>query len=112
MLSWVPAQVETWSAENAETIELPEQEEQQFAPRVDDTFARLEKGEADKLKAKELNSRVAELYYDSNEKFKNDYQLNKDLRRQNRCVTAPTWSSLINEIQSVLRFLVNVRAKL
>lgn len=76
--------METWTSESAETIELPEQEEQQFAPRVDDTFARLEKGEADKLRAKELNSRVLDLYHDSKAKFKNDYELNKQLRRQNR----------------------------
>ena len=79
-----PLQVETWTAESAETMELPDKEEQQMAAAPDDAFTRLEQGESDKRKARDLNVRVAELYHDSNLKYKNDYQMNKLLRRNNR----------------------------
>jgi hypothetical protein len=70
-------------------MELPDKEEQQMAAPLDDAFTKLERGESDKKKGQDLNARVAELYYDSSMKYKNDYQLNKMLRRDNRSAPMP-----------------------
>ena len=77
-------QAETWTAESAETIELPDKDEEEAAAPLGDPFYKLERGETDKRKGRELGARVAELFHDSNEKFKDDYSINKALRRNNR----------------------------
>ena len=77
-------QAETWTAEDAETIELPDREEEEAVQPRDDPFAQLERGESDKRKGRELSTRIAELHYDSNQKFKDDYSINRSLRQKNR----------------------------
>ena len=78
------AQVETWTAESAETIELPDQEEQQMMAPADATLQKLEQGDTDRKRGRHLSARVAELYHDGNAKFKNDYTMNRMLRHGNR----------------------------
>lgn len=77
-------QVETWTAGSAETIELPDKDEQQMAAPADDPFQKLERGNQDRSLGQSLGARVAELRHDSNSKFKDDYNMNKRLRRENR----------------------------
>lgn len=79
---------ETWTAESAETIQLPDRDEDGAAGAPDDPFAKLERGETDKRRGRELGGRLAELYHDSSQKYKDDYSLNKALRRQNRYALA------------------------
>ena len=65
-------------------MELPDREEEAAVAPLDDPFSKLERGETDKRKGRELGVRVAELFHDSNEKFRDDYSINKALRRNNR----------------------------
>ena len=77
-------QAESYTAADAETIELPEKEEE-TAQAVPDPFAKLEKGVEDRRRGREGAERIAELRADSEAKYKDDYSINKALRRQLRC---------------------------
>lgn len=77
-------QLETYTAQDAETLELPDSEE---APAKDDPFSKLEKGVEDRRRGREGAERLAELREDSEAKYKDDYTINKALRRQLRSVT-------------------------
>lgn len=76
-------QEETWTAADAETMELPDSAER---PNLDDPFAKLEHGNEDSRRGRESRTRLTELYTDSSAKFKDDYAANKALRRAMRCV--------------------------
>ena len=76
-------QAESYTAADAEVIELPDKEEG-AAMTAADPLARLEKGIEDKLRGREGAERVAELREDSEAKYKDDYTINKALRRQLR----------------------------
>lgn len=80
-------QVEEYSAADAETLELPESSER---AALDDPFARLEHGDVDKRRAAAARERLAELREDSAVKYKNDYEMNKALRRDMRCGVSPS----------------------
>lgn len=90
MLTANALQAETWTAENAETIELPDRDDETAAAALHDPFAKLERGETDKRRGRELGTRIAELYHDSNLKFKDDFALNRTLRKHNRSVPSHT----------------------
>ena len=77
-------QAESYTAADAETMELPDKEEE-AAQAQPDPFARLEKGVEDKRRGREGAERIAELREDSAAKYKDDYTINKALRRQLRC---------------------------
>ncbi|KAK9828722.1 hypothetical protein WJX72_001716 [[Myrmecia] bisecta] len=72
---------EEFTAEDAETLELPEKAE---AAKLDDPFFRLEHGTEDNRKARIAVDRLVELHDDSEAKYRNDYEMNKALRRQVR----------------------------
>jgi coiled-coil domain-containing protein 130 len=76
-------QAESYTAADAEVIELPDKEEG-AAMAAADPLARLEKGVEDKRRGREGAERVAELREDSKAKYKDDYTINKALRRQLR----------------------------
>ena len=79
------AQAESYTAADAETMELPDKEEG-AAQAQPDPFARLEKGVEDRRRGREGAERIAELREDSAAKYKDDYTINKALRRQLRSV--------------------------
>ncbi len=66
-------------------MELPDKEEE-AAGAQPDPFARLEKGVEDRRRGREGAERIAELRDDSAAKYKDDYTINKALRRQLRYV--------------------------
>ncbi|CAL5224116.1 g6748 [Coccomyxa viridis] len=74
---------ESYTAADAETMELPDKEEE-GAQAQPDPFARLEKGVEDRRRGREGAERIAELREDSSAKYKDDYTINKALRRQLR----------------------------
>jgi hypothetical protein len=76
-------QAESYTAADAEVMELPDKEEGAAMAAVD-PLARLEKGIEDKRRGCEGAERVAELREDSEAKYKDDYTINKALRRQLR----------------------------
>lgn len=76
-------QAESYTAADAEVIELPDKEEG-AATATADPLARLEKGVEDKQRGREGAERVAGLREDSEAKYKDDYTINKALRRQLR----------------------------
>ncbi len=76
-------QAETWTAADAETMEL-ETAAERSAIR-DDPLARLEHGLDDKRRAKETRGRLLELRADAEAKYADDYAINKALRGKNRC---------------------------
>ena len=80
------AQAESYTAADAETMELPDKEEEGAAQAQPDPFARLEKGVEDRRRGREGAERIAELREDSAAKYKDDYTINKALRRQLRYV--------------------------
>ena len=65
-------------------------------PDKEDAFARLEKGVEDKRRGREGAERLAELREDSAAKYKDDYTINKALRRQLRYALAVTNACLIS----------------
>lgn len=69
---------ETWTAADAETMELPDSADR---PKLDDPFAKLEHGNEDKRRGWDARERLTDLYSDSAAKFKDDYATNKQLRR-------------------------------
>ena len=81
------AQAESYTAADAETMELPDKEEGAAQAR-EDPFVRLEKGVEDKRRGREGAERLAELHEDSAAKYKDDYTINKALRRQLRYALA------------------------
>ena len=78
------AQAELYTAADAETMELPDKEDG-AAQAKEDPFARLEKGVEDRRRGREGAERIAELREDSNAKYRDDYTINRALRRQLRC---------------------------
>lgn len=74
-------QEETWTAADAETMELPDSADR---PKLDDPFAKLEHGNDDKRQGRDARERLTDLYSDSAAKFKDDYATNKQLRRAMR----------------------------
>ena len=80
-LTWGYAQAETYTAEAAETMELPDSEE---AQAKDDPFSKLERRVEDRKRGVQGADRLAELLEDSEAKMKDDYTINKALRRQLR----------------------------
>ncbi|BDA46914.1 Coiled-coil domain-containing protein 130 homolog [Coccomyxa sp. Obi] len=72
---------ETYTAEAAETLELPDSEE---AQAKDDPFSKLERRVEDRKRGIQGADRLAELLEDSEAKMKDDYTINKALRRQLR----------------------------
>lgn len=76
-------QAESYTAADAETMELPDNEDG-AALAKNDPFARLEKGVEDKRRGREGAERIAELREDSRAKYEDDYAINKALRRQLR----------------------------
>ena len=76
-------QAESYTAADAETMELPDNEDG-AAQAKNDPFARLEKGVEDKRRGREGAERIAELREDSSAKYEDDYAINKALRRQLR----------------------------
>jgi hypothetical protein len=79
-------QAESYTAQDAETLELPDQE---MAQASNDAFFKLERGVEDRRRGREGAERLAELREDSEAKYKDDYSINKALRRQLRCVSWP-----------------------
>jgi Saf4/Yju2 protein len=75
-------QEETWTAADAETMELPDSDER---PKLNDPFAKLEHGNDDARRGRDARNRLTELYSDSAAKFQDDYATNKALRRAMRC---------------------------
>jgi len=80
-------QAETWTAADAETMELETAAER--AAIRDDPLARLEHGLDDKRRAKETRGRLLELRADAEAKYADDYAINKALRAKNRCAVKP-----------------------
>ena len=76
-------QAESYTAADAETMELPDGDEAAVQAKSD-PFARLEKGVEDKRRGREGAERIAELREDSAAKYRDDYTMNKALRRQLR----------------------------
>lgn len=74
-------QAETYTAEAAETLELPDSEE---AQAKDNPFSKLEQRVEDWKRGIAGADRLAELLEDSEAKMKDDYTINKALRRQLR----------------------------
>ncbi len=74
-------QAETYTAQDAETHELPDSEE---AQAKDDPFSKLERRVEDSRRGREGADRLSELLEDSEAKTKDDYSINKALRRQLR----------------------------
>ncbi|EIE21957.1 DUF572-domain-containing protein [Coccomyxa subellipsoidea C-169] len=72
---------ETYTAQDAETHELPDSEE---AQAKDDPFSKLERRVEDSRRGREGADRLSELLEDSEAKTKDDYSINKALRRQLR----------------------------
>jgi coiled-coil domain-containing protein 130 len=72
---------ETWTAADAETMELPDSDER---PKLNDPFAKLEHGNEDARRGRDARNRLTELYSDSAAKFQDDYATNKALRRAMR----------------------------
>ena len=63
-------------------MELDDPEEAAAAAR--DPFRKLERGDADKRKAREAAQQLSMLVADSRVKHRDDYAINKELRRRNR----------------------------
>ena len=63
-------------------MELDDPEEAAAAAR--DPFTKLERGDADKRKAKEAAQQLIMLVADNKVKHRDDYTINKELRRRNR----------------------------
>ena len=80
-------QEEGYTAEDAETMELPDPEAASAAA-ANDPFVRLERGQEDGARGRRGAERLAELRDDARAKFAQDYAINKALRRQLRCVRA------------------------
>ncbi len=76
------SQVETWTAADAETMELPDSKDR---PDMADPFARMEHGEEDRRQGRRLRHRLLELRADAEVKFGDDYAANKALRKAMRC---------------------------
>ena len=76
------SQVETWTAADAETMELPDSKDR---PDMADPFARMEHGEEDRRQGRRLRHRLLELRADADVKFGDDYSANKTLRKAMRC---------------------------
>lgn len=80
-LIWL-AQAEAYTAEDAGVMELDDPAEAAAAAR--DPFTKLERGDADKRKAAEAARELSMLVADSRVKHRDDYAINKELRRRNR----------------------------
>lgn len=87
----------------------------------DDPFQKLEQGDQDRKRGRSLGRRVAELFHDSNAKFKDDYAINKRLRRENRSVfnletpfymTASLPRTRLNVQCSIIRWICHQKALL
>lgn len=77
----IVTQEETYTAQDAETLELPDPEAAQAA---DDPFSKLERRVEDKRRGRQGADRLSELLDDSEAKYRDDYTINKALRRQLR----------------------------
>lgn len=75
-------QVEAYTAQDAEVMELEDRAE--AAEAAADPFRKLERGDADKRKAVEAAKQLSMLVADSQVKHRDDYAINKELRRRNR----------------------------
>ncbi|KAK9861207.1 hypothetical protein WJX84_011653 [Apatococcus fuscideae] len=73
---------EAYTAEDAGVMELDDPAEAAAAAR--DPFTKLERGDADKRKAAEAARELSMLVADSRVKHRDDYAINKELRRRNR----------------------------
>ncbi|KAK9816015.1 hypothetical protein WJX74_011065 [Apatococcus lobatus] len=73
---------EAYTAKDAGTMELDDPEEAAAAAR--DPFTKLERGDADKRKAREAAKQLSMLVADNTLKHRDDYAINKELRRRNR----------------------------
>mmetsp|Transcript_807 Transcript_807/g.2490 ORF Transcript_807/g.2490 Transcript_807/m.2490 type:complete len:335 (+) Transcript_807:475-1479(+) len=81
IVSGARQKVETWTAADAETMELPDSKEK---PDMSDPFARMEHGEEDRRQGRRLRHRLVELRADADIKFGDDYAANKALRNAMR----------------------------
>jgi hypothetical protein len=88
MLLYFPEQEEGYTAEDAETMELPDPEAAAAAGAAD-PFAKLERGNEDGRRGRVGRERLAELRADAEAKFGADYKINKALRRQLRWALVP-----------------------
>lgn len=75
--------METWTAADAETMELPDSADK---PNLADPLVRLEHGEDDRRQGHRLRHRLLELRADADVKYGDDYGANKRLRSAMRCV--------------------------
>lgn len=74
-------QAEEYTAADAEVMELMDQHDKE---KLNDPLAKLEHGNAVIARKKAQNERLLDLKDDSTAKYKNDYEMNKMLRRNLR----------------------------
>ena len=76
-------QAEEYTAEDAEVMELMDQHDRE---KLDDPLSKLEHHTDVMIKKKAQNERLVDLRDDSSAKYKNDYEMNKLLRKNLRYV--------------------------
>lgn len=81
IISGARQKVETWTAADAETMELPDSADK---PNLADPLVRLEHNVNDRREGTRLRHRLVELYADSDVKYGDDYSSNKRLRNAMR----------------------------
>ncbi len=79
-------QAEEYTAADAEVMELMDQHDRE---KLDDPLSKLEHHTDVMVKKRAQNERLIDLKDDSNAKYKNDYEMNKLLRKNLRCVLRP-----------------------
>lgn len=89
-------QAEEYTAADAEVMELMDQHDRE---KLDDPLSKLEHHTDVMIKKKAQNERLVDLRDDSNAKYKNDYEMNKLLRKNLRYVaTMFMWVSCMVNI--------------
>lgn len=82
----VHSQAEEYTSADAEVMELMDQHDKE---KLDDPLAKLEHGNAIMARKKAQNARLLDLKDDSTAKYKNDYAMNKLLRKNLRYASVP-----------------------